>query len=119
VLLLLLLLLLPLLYPAAGTLGGAEQPQLTQHLVDSSISQDSDTGSADAPISKPAASVLKQLVLATPTQSSYCLYGSHAADGNAFTAQQLQEWPVQDCKDYVVGCGDGVHLRTALWQQQQ
>jgi hypothetical protein len=93
--------LLPL-YPTAGSNGGAEQPQLTQHLVDSSISQDSDTGSADAPTSKPAGSVLKQLVLATPKQSSYSLYGSHAADGTTFTAQQLQEWPVQDCKDYMV-----------------
>jgi hypothetical protein len=88
---------------AASNHGAAEQPQLTQQIVDSSISKDSDSGSADAPTSKPAASVLKQLVLATPKESSYSLYGSHAADGTVFTLQQLQEWPVQDCKDYVVG----------------
>jgi hypothetical protein len=88
--------------------------------VDSSISQDSDTGSADAPTSKPAGSVLKQLVLATPKQSSYSLYGSHAADGTVFTAQQLQEWPVQDCKDYVVGLCGGIRSGTALcWKQLQ
>jgi hypothetical protein len=88
---------------AASNHGIAEQPQLTQQIVDSSISRDSDSGSTDAPTSKPAASVLKQLVLATPKQSSYSLYGSHAVDATEFTAQQLQEWPVQDCKDYVVG----------------
>ncbi|WIA18309.1 hypothetical protein OEZ85_009774 [Tetradesmus obliquus] len=88
----------------AGSHRAAEQPQLTQQIVDSSISKDSDSTTADAPTSKSAGSVLKQLVLATPKESRYSLYGSHAADGTVFTAQQLQEWPVQGCKDYVDRC---------------
>jgi 2-keto-4-pentenoate hydratase/2-oxohepta-3-ene-1,7-dioic acid hydratase in catechol pathway len=91
--------------------------------VDSSISHDSDSVTADAPTSKAAGSVLKQLVLATATQSSYSLYGSHEADGAAFTAQQLQEWPVQDCKDYVVrwvlACLDTSRRQQQQQQQQQ
>lgn len=97
-------------YAAAGSHRAAEQPQLTQQIVDSSISKDSDSTTADAPTSKSAGSVLKQLVLATPKESRYSLYGSHAADGTVFTAQQLQEWPVQGCKDYVVSWG-GAHKR--------
>lgn len=85
---------------------GTGQPDLNQQLIENSgtgvSGGSSHSSTAGAAGGLTATAVLKQPVFGTPKLSEHKLYGSHDSAGSGISSQALQEWPVKDCRDYVV-----------------